>query len=88
METMLARSRSLPNEIPTNSTKPVAGIAMRLWRYLMGTATTKKIRVAQKSDELYYDRQLAKRVLDDKAKQSLGVFDARVPPYYGGGSSI
>ena len=88
METMLPRSRSLPNEIPTNSPKPVAGIAMRLWRYLMGTATTKKIRVAQKSDELCYDRQLAKRVLDDRAKQSLGVFDARVPPYYGGGSSI
>jgi len=88
METMLARSRSLPNEISANSTKPVAGIAMRLWRYLMGSATTKKIRVAQKSDELCYDRQLAKRVLDDRAKQSLGVFDARVPPYYGGGSSI
>lgn len=88
METTLARSRGLPNEIPTNSTKPVAGIAMRLWRYLMGPATTRKIRVTQKSDELYYDRQLAKSVLDDKARQSLGVFDARFPPYYGGGSSL
>jgi hypothetical protein len=88
METMLARSRGLPNEIPTNSTKPVAGIAMRLWRYLMGSATAKKFRVTQKSDELYYDRQLAKGVLNDKARQSLGVFDARLPPYYGGGSSI
>ena len=85
METMLARSRGLPNEIPTNSTKPVAGIAMRLCRYLMGPVTTKKIRVTQKSDELYYDRQLAKKVLDDNAKQSLGLFDAR-PPYYGGSS--
>lgn len=61
---------------------------MRLWRYLMGPATTKKIRVTRKSDKLYYDRQLSKSVLDDKARQSLGAFDARFPPYYGGGSSI
>ena len=61
---------------------------MRLWRHLMGAAAAKKIRATQKSDELYYDRQLAKSVLDDNARQSLGVFDGRFPPYYGGGSSI